>query len=163
MFHKLLSRTSVYLYMRGFRNRKKSCKINKDWQKRWSFYSKHVFQQTIYSLQKNHLFFQVSLAAWKVSKYRVTSGPYFPVLGLNTGKYGLEITPYLDTFNAVIARISLSKNELLHNSFSTCPRMISCTDVFNCCRAAIFREPFSCFNKHKGWKRLRSKHNRFYE
>ena len=101
MFHKLLSRTSVYLYMRGFRNRKKSCKINKDWQKRWSFYSKHVFQQTIYSLQKNHLFFQVSLAAWKVSKYRVTSGPYFPVLGLNTGKYGLEITPYLDTFHAV--------------------------------------------------------------
>ena len=27
----------------GSRNRKKSCKINKGWQKRWSFYSKHVF------------------------------------------------------------------------------------------------------------------------
>ena len=32
--------------------------------------------------------------ARKVSKYGVTSGPYFPVLGLNTGKYGPEITPY---------------------------------------------------------------------
>ena len=53
--------------------------------------------------------------AWKVSKYGVVSGPYFPVFGLNTeiysvnlvcnpntGKYGPEITPYLDTFHAVI-------------------------------------------------------------
>ena len=37
--------------------------------------------------------------AWKVSKYGVISGPYFPVFGLNTGKYRPEITPYLDTFH----------------------------------------------------------------
>ena len=44
----------------------------------------------------------------KKSKYGVFSGPYFPVLGLNdwisslnTEKYGLEKTPYLDTFHAV--------------------------------------------------------------
>ena len=40
----------------------------------------------------------------EVSKYRVVSGPYFPVFGLNseiTGKYGQETTPYLDTFHAV--------------------------------------------------------------
>ena len=36
-----------------------------------------------------------------MSKYGVTSGPYFPVFGLNIGKYGPEITPYLDTFHAV--------------------------------------------------------------
>ena len=36
-----------------------------------------------------------------MSKYRVTSGPYFPVFGLNTGKYVPEITPYLETFHAV--------------------------------------------------------------
>ena len=37
--------------------------------------------------------FLVSLhIAWKVSKYGVISGPYFPVFGLNTGKYGPEIT-----------------------------------------------------------------------
>ena len=28
-------------------------------------------------------------------------GPYKPVFTLNTGKYGQEITPYLDTFQAV--------------------------------------------------------------
>ena len=41
------------------------------------------------------------LTAWKVPKYGVFSGPYFPVFGLNTGKYGLEKTPYLDTFHVV--------------------------------------------------------------
>ena len=39
--------------------------------------------------------------AWKVSKYGVISGPYFPVFSPNTGKHGPEITPYLDTFHAV--------------------------------------------------------------
>ena len=60
--------------------------------------------------------------AWKVSKYRVLSGPYFTVFGLNTerylylsvfspntGKYGPEITPYLDTFHAVY--VLLRKNK----------------------------------------------------
>ena len=31
-----------------------------------------------------------------MSKYGVFSGPYFPVFGLNTGKYGPEETPYLN-------------------------------------------------------------------
>ena len=35
--------------------------------------------------------------AWEVSKDGVISGLYFPVFGLNSGKYGPEITPYLDT------------------------------------------------------------------
>ena len=39
--------------------------------------------------------------AWKVAKYGVFSGPYFPILGLNTGNYGPEKSLYLDTFNAV--------------------------------------------------------------
>ena len=43
----------------------------------------------------------ITLTAWKVSKHGVTSGPYFSVFGPNTGKYGPEITPYLDTFHAV--------------------------------------------------------------
>ena len=37
-----------------------------------------------------------------MSKYGVISGPYSPVFGLNTGKYGPEITPYLGTFHAVL-------------------------------------------------------------
>ena len=39
--------------------------------------------------------------AWKVSKYGVFSGPYFPVFGLNTDKYRPEKTPYLDSFHVV--------------------------------------------------------------
>ena len=37
--------------------------------------------------------------AWKVSKY----GVFF---GLNTGKYGPERTPYLDTFHVVLLWIN---------------------------------------------------------
>ena len=37
----------------------------------------------------------------KMSKYGVISGPYFSVLSTNTGKYGPEITPYLEAFHAV--------------------------------------------------------------
>ena len=37
-----------------------------------------------------------------MTKYEVISGPYFPVFRLNTGKYGSDITPCLDTFHAVL-------------------------------------------------------------
>ena len=37
-----------------------------------------------------------------MSTYAVFSGPYFIVFGLNTGKYGPEKAPYLDTFYAVL-------------------------------------------------------------
>ena len=48
--------------------------------------------------------------AWKVSKYGILFGPYFPPFGLNKEryevplqiKYGPEKTPYLDTFHAVL-------------------------------------------------------------
>ena len=36
-----------------------------------------------------------------MSKYEVFYGPYFPVFSPNTGKYGLEKTPYLDTFHGL--------------------------------------------------------------
>ena len=42
-----------------------------------------------------------SVTAWKVSRYEVFSGPYFPAFRTNTGKYGPKKTPYLDTFHAV--------------------------------------------------------------
>ena len=44
----------------------------------------------------------ISYTALKVSKYRVFSGPHFPVFSPNTGTYGSEKTPYLDTFHAVL-------------------------------------------------------------
>ena len=50
--------------------------------------------------------------AWKVSKYEVLSSPYFPAFGLNTGKYGPENTPYLDTFHTVLSffKFKFAKN-----------------------------------------------------
>ena len=42
---------------------------------------------------------------WKVTKYSVFSGPYFPVFGLNAGKCRPEKTPYLDTFHAVSCKM----------------------------------------------------------
>ena len=42
-----------------------------------------------------------------MSEYRVFSDPYFPVFGRNTGKYGPEKAPYLDTFYAVNLEIIL--------------------------------------------------------
>ena len=56
--------------------------------------------------------FQELHTTWKVSNYGVISGPYFPVFGLNTGKYWPEITPYLDTFLAVGAPLSNTGNFL---------------------------------------------------
>ena len=66
--------------------------------------------------------------AWKVLKYGVFSGPYFPVLGLNTEIWSVSLciqskymkiqtrkTLYLDTFHAVILNLStiiLSQNDL---------------------------------------------------
>ena len=51
-----------------------------------------------------------------MSKYGVLSGPYFPVFGLNTGKYGPEKTSYLDTFHAVSVNTTYIKK--FQNSFS---------------------------------------------
>ena len=49
---------------------------------------------------------------WKVSKYGVISGPYFPVFGVDTGKYGPKISSYLDTFHARYGISFPSKNTL---------------------------------------------------
>ena len=38
-----------------------------------------------------------------MSKYGVFPDPYFPIFSPNTGKYGPEKTPYLDTFHALQA------------------------------------------------------------
>ena len=36
-----------------------------------------------------------------MSEYGVITGPYFPVFGLKTGKYGPEKAPYSNSFHAV--------------------------------------------------------------
>ena len=42
-----------------------------------------------------------SSTGWKVSKYRVFSGPHFLVFSPDTGENGPEKTLYLDNFHAV--------------------------------------------------------------
>ena len=54
-------------------------------------------------------------------KYGVISGPYFPEFGLNTGKYGPEITLYLDTFQAVIS-LQILRKPLDHGNLFETPR-----------------------------------------
>ena len=44
----------------------------------------------------------VKFTAWRAPKYGVVFGQYFPVFGLDTGKYGAEITLFLDTFHPLI-------------------------------------------------------------
>ena len=39
-------------------------------------------------------------------KYGVFSGLYFPVFNPNTGKYGPEKTPHLDTFHTLLLRFA---------------------------------------------------------
>ena len=58
---------------------------------------------------KAHLI--IKNAAWKVSKYGVFSGLYFPVFSPNTRKCGPEDTLYLDTFHAV--KVACAKNNCL--------------------------------------------------
>ena len=66
-----------------------------------------------------NLSFPKLYTAWKVSKYGVIYGPYFPVFGLNTGKCGPEITPYLDTFHAVLEVINwICSNKYGHSTGS---------------------------------------------
>ena len=61
------------------------------------------------------------LSAWKVSKYRVFSGPYLYVFSLNVGKYRPEKTPYLDTSQAV----ALQANKELGLTFCNSLNMTS--------------------------------------
>ena len=62
----------------------------------------------------------VITTAWKVSKCGVISSLHFPLFSPNKGKYVPEITPYLDTFQAVhVFSISCSANFDLYKFYKT--------------------------------------------
>ena len=46
--------------------------------------------------------FIILLTAWKVFRYGIFSGPYFPLFALNTGKYRPEKTPHLATTRCIL-------------------------------------------------------------
>ena len=65
------------------------------------------------------MIFIVLHTAWKVSKYGVFSGPYFPAFGLsvfspNAGKYRPEKIPYLYTFHVVTPDLPSLSDEMLN-------------------------------------------------
>ena len=76
----------------------------------------------------------------KCSKYGDFSFPYFPLLGLNTGKYGPEKSPYLATFHAVLpyhltSYLESAKKQLSIPMESTMSlRFINVANIFFWCR-----------------------------
>ena len=63
-------------------------------------------------LESNSRDTRILIFSLRENKYEVISGPHFPVFNPNTGKYGPEITPYLDTFHAVsfLENLDIGKN-----------------------------------------------------
>ena len=59
---------------------------------------------------------RIRLTVWKVSKYGVISGPYFPV-------FGAEITSYLNTFHAVKFFIRIKKCGTVIHSYPAHPHI----------------------------------------
>ena len=86
---------------------------------------------------KISLLFIYQFTAWKMSKYGVYSGSYFFVFCPNTGKYGPEVTPYLETFHAVVVSLIICWFTTLFRS--SCP-------VF--CKKGILRNFAKFSGKH---------------
>ena len=62
----------------------------------------------------HYLSFFIDCTGWKVSKYGVFSGPYFPV-------FGPEKTPYLSTFHAVLINSNFNLYQHFSSSLLMCP------------------------------------------
>ena len=86
--------------------------------------------------------FYKTCTAWNSVQYGVISGPYFPVFGLNTGKYGPEITPYLDTFHAVLCFLFRIEKTICAVSFSC-----KFSDVFRSSFFSLLRNCFWAINQ----------------
>ena len=61
-------------------------------------HNKHVVSKKVQANQN------LSLCE-KCPNTKFFSGPYFPLFGLHTGKYGPDETTFLDTFHAVFATV----------------------------------------------------------
>ena len=69
--------------------------------------------------------------AWKVSKYGVISGPYFPVFGLNTEIYGVKFTPWnLSKLENVLSPFEQNCSKVHTKHFSKLSKYSIITDFF---------------------------------
>ena len=87
--------------------------------------------------------------AWKVSKYRVISGP-------NAEKYGTEITPYLHMFHAVILDVSEKFNVIrylltihIEEAFDSLDNNLSITVLENIGFKSYFIDLIIFFSGHR--------------
>ena len=64
--------------------------------------------------QEPILTFRNSDTAWKLSKYGVFSGPYFPAFGLNTERYGVSLR-----IQSECGKIRTRKNSVFGHNFHT--------------------------------------------
>ena len=71
------------------------------------------------------LLFYNTCTAWKVSKYRIFSGPYFPAFGLNTERYGVSLR-----IQPVCEKIRTRKNSVFGH-FSRGDEEPNLHDIFN--------------------------------
>ena len=55
--------------------------------------------------------------AWKEFQYGVFSGPCFPVFSPNTGKYGPEKTPYLDTLGTMSQQFTATRDRSIAKNY----------------------------------------------
>ena len=78
---------------------------NLPWQTRVTTLAGPPFEGLLCTVRK-----EFHLTSWKVSKYEVFSGPYFPVFSPDTGKYGPEKFPYFDSFRIVFGGIYCKSN-----------------------------------------------------
>ena len=92
----------------------------------WQHFTKVVNTKKLLNISSKNL----ACTAWKVSIYGVISGPYFPVFELNTylsvfspntGKYGPEMTPYLNTFYVLMNAWQGPKCTFEHSAFNFTP------------------------------------------
>ena len=89
--------------------------------------------------------------AWKVSKYGVFSGPYFPAFGLNTERYGLSLR-----IQSECGKIRTRKNSVVGH-FSRVKGSGFLKKVLRCFIWFIFsqRTTARCYSEICGWLPLK--------
>ena len=100
--------------------------IPRSWLQYWSYIMIMIEIEILVNILRS-LFFK-TVAVWKVSKFRVFSGPYFPLFGLNTGNYG----PKKLWIWSHLLQKSLMENLIFWAVFDIC----FCV-IFGCCEQSF--------------------------
>ena len=78
-------------------------------------YDKNTFMNSIVNLESISFKYCFWRTAWKVSKYGVFSGPYFPAFGLNTERYSSRSDGQHNFSNTVVKHFAFMLEDCLQN------------------------------------------------